>query len=70
MTSILDVDCYELNTGCFAVYGFEYKPGFVADDAVRALSLSLSASESSADPILSLLHSTSPGSTITRARGR
>ncbi|KAL0956987.1 hypothetical protein HGRIS_003087 [Hohenbuehelia grisea] len=21
-------DCYEFNTGCFSVYGFEYKPGF------------------------------------------
>ncbi|KAF5371800.1 hypothetical protein D9758_003386 [Tetrapyrgos nigripes] len=21
-------DCYELGTGCFSVYGFEYKPGF------------------------------------------
>ena len=29
-------DCYELNTGCYAVYGFEYKPGFVDDKAVRA----------------------------------
>jgi len=25
--------CYELNGGCSSVYGFEYKPGFVADDA-------------------------------------
>ncbi|KAI0041789.1 glycoside hydrolase family 16 protein [Auriscalpium vulgare] len=24
-------DCYQLGTGCFSVYGFEYKPGF--DDA-------------------------------------
>ncbi|KAF8917659.1 beta-glucan synthesis-associated protein [Mucidula mucida] len=23
-----DQDCYELNTGCYAVYGFEYKPGY------------------------------------------
>ncbi|TRM66405.1 beta-glucan synthesis-associated protein [Schizophyllum amplum] len=23
-----DQDCYELETGCFAVYGFEYVPGF------------------------------------------
>jgi len=21
-------DCYELQTGCYSVYGFEYKPGF------------------------------------------
>jgi len=27
-------NCYEGGTGCFSVYGFEYKPGF--DDAVRA----------------------------------
>ncbi|CAL1701248.1 unnamed protein product [Somion occarium] len=26
-----DQNCYELNTGCFSIYGFEYKPGF--DDA-------------------------------------
>lgn len=25
-------DCYEGGTGCFSVYGFEYKPGF--DNAV------------------------------------
>lgn len=27
-----DQNCYEGSTGCFSVYGFEYKPGF--DDAV------------------------------------
>ena len=27
-------DCYECGTGCFSVYGFEYKPGF--DNAVRS----------------------------------
>lgn len=26
-------NCYEGGTGCFSVYGFEYKPGF--DNAVR-----------------------------------
>ncbi|KAF5371672.1 hypothetical protein D9758_003419 [Tetrapyrgos nigripes] len=26
-----DQECYELNSGCFSVYGFEYKPGY--DDA-------------------------------------
>lgn len=26
-------DCYEGGTGCFSVYGFEYKPGF--DSSVR-----------------------------------
>jgi hypothetical protein len=30
-----DNDCYELDTGCFAVYGFEYKPGFDTDNGVR-----------------------------------
>jgi hypothetical protein len=23
----VDQDCYQLKTKCFAVYGFEYKPG-------------------------------------------
>lgn len=23
----LDQNCYQLGTGCFSVYGFEYKPG-------------------------------------------
>ncbi|KAF9647162.1 glycoside hydrolase family 16 protein [Thelephora ganbajun] len=31
--SIANGDCYELNSGCYAVYGFEYKPGFVQDNA-------------------------------------
>ncbi|KAK0475590.1 glycoside hydrolase family 16 protein [Armillaria luteobubalina] len=26
-------DCYELGTGCFAIYGFEYKPGYESDGA-------------------------------------
>ncbi|KAF5358816.1 hypothetical protein D9758_008569 [Tetrapyrgos nigripes] len=26
--SMTDQDCYELNTGCFSTYGFEYLPGF------------------------------------------
>jgi hypothetical protein len=34
MVSPLDNDCYELDSGCYAVYGFEYKPGFASDDAV------------------------------------
>ena len=33
---MLDNNCYELDSGCFAVYGFEYKPGFEADNGVRA----------------------------------
>ena len=28
-----DHACYELEAGCYAIYGFEYVPGF--DDAVR-----------------------------------
>ena len=31
---VADSDCYELNGGCYAVYGYEYKPGFVEDKAV------------------------------------
>jgi hypothetical protein len=34
---VVDADCYELNSGCYAAYGFEYKPGFVDDNAVCAL---------------------------------
>jgi hypothetical protein len=34
MMSIADQDCYELGTGCSAVYGFDYTPGFVQDNAV------------------------------------
>lgn len=29
--AVTNQNCYELNTGCFAIYGFQYKPGF--DDA-------------------------------------
>lgn len=29
--STTNQDCYELNTGCHAVYGFEYKPGYAED---------------------------------------
>jgi len=25
--TITNQDCYELNKGCFSIYGFEYKPG-------------------------------------------
>jgi len=31
--SITNADCYELNSGCYAVYGFDYKPGFAQDNA-------------------------------------
>ena len=37
MTLIVEQDCYQLGTGCYAVYGFEYKPGFVEDNAVCTL---------------------------------
>ena len=37
MVPIPDADCYQFNTGCYSVYGFEYKPGFVDDNAVRTL---------------------------------
>ena len=35
LVSIPDADCYELNTGCYSVYGFECKPGFVDDNVAR-----------------------------------
>lgn len=28
--SLTDQDCYELDKGCYSIYGFEYKPGFDA----------------------------------------
>lgn len=59
--------CYELEEGCFAVYGLEYKPGF--DDAVRAFS-PVPCSMYDADSSISRLSSTSPGSRPTRQRGR
>ena len=39
--SITDADCYELGTGCYAVYGFDYKPGFAADNGVCIFSPAL-----------------------------
>jgi beta-glucanase (GH16 family) len=30
--SVDNNNCYELDSGCFAVYGYEYKPGFEADN--------------------------------------
>ena len=38
MVSSSDNDCYELNSGCCAVYGFEYKPGFQGGHRVEASS--------------------------------
>jgi beta-glucanase (GH16 family) len=29
--SITNQDCYELNTGCYSIYGFEYRPGYETD---------------------------------------
>jgi len=34
MISTTDAVRYQLNAGYYAVYGFEYKPGFAQDDAV------------------------------------
>jgi len=51
--SVLDADCYESNNGCYAVYGYEYKPGYVEDKAVCALSLTPEVAKLSADPIIS-----------------
>ena len=31
VVSITDQNCYEGNTACFSVYGFEYKPGYESD---------------------------------------
>jgi hypothetical protein len=33
VVTVTNQGCYEGSSGCFSVYGFEYKPGF--DDAVR-----------------------------------
>jgi hypothetical protein len=33
--SITDQNCYEGNTGCFSVYGFEYKEGYEEDGTYR-----------------------------------
>ncbi|KAF9054959.1 glycoside hydrolase family 16 protein [Hymenopellis radicata] len=34
VVSHTNTDCYELGgTGCFSIYGFEYKPGFASDDS-------------------------------------
>ena len=63
---LADADCYELNTSCYAVYGFEYEPGFAEDSGVRTFF----PTSALADAILSLRRSTSPGSTITRLHGR
>jgi hypothetical protein len=67
---VVDADCYELNSGCYAAYGFEYKPGFVDDNAVCTLLPSPCVSEPLADAMLFLARSISPGSIITRVRGR
>jgi len=32
--STTGADCCELDSNCYAVYGFEYKPGFVEDNGV------------------------------------
>jgi len=67
MASIIDTDCYELNTGCYTIYDFE----FVDDNAVCTfLFHCLGVGELSVDVMFHLSHSTSSGSTITRVRGR
>ena len=50
--SVADADCYELNNNCYAVYGYEYKPGFVEDKAVCTFLLTPEVVKSSADPII------------------
>jgi len=69
--SIADVDCYELNGNYYVVYGFEYKPRFV--EAKCAFFSFLPPLE--LRPVLSnhrptQSRGTSPGSTITKLRGR
>jgi len=58
MILTLDVNCYELNTGCRVVHNFEFKPRFVDDNAVHTLFPCLGAIELLADVILSILYST------------
>ena len=68
MISIVDADCHELTPWCYAVYGFEYKPGFENDNAVCAF-FCLHVSGILVDVISFLSCSTSPGSkTIVRGR--
>jgi beta-glucanase (GH16 family) len=38
--STTNQDCYQQNTGCYEIYGFEYKPGY--DDGVCIFILFLS----------------------------
>jgi hypothetical protein len=34
--SFTNSECYELDSGCFAVYGYEYQTGYVHSDRVAA----------------------------------
>ena len=54
MVSIPGADCYKLNTRCYSMYGFEYKPGFIDDNAVSTFSPYLDAREPLVDARLSL----------------
>lgn len=33
---VIDQSCYTQNTGCFATYGYEYKPGYKSDGGVSS----------------------------------
>lgn len=33
VVSTTNSECYQLSTGCYATYAFEYKPGYASDDA-------------------------------------
>ena len=68
MISVVDADRYELNSWCYAAYGFEYKPGFENDNAVCIFFSRVHVSGTLVDAISFLSCSTSPGST-TRVRG-
>ena len=51
---VIDADCYESNQGCYAVYGYEYKPGFVEDKAVCTFPPSPGVLGSSVDAMFSV----------------
>jgi len=55
--TITNQSCYDLNSGCFATYGYEYQPGFSADGGYiswitnDAVAWTLDASGMTADPL-------------------
>lgn len=63
-----DPNCYEGETGCYSIYGFEYAPGF--DDAVSRLRLLSYAKAGELTQMCARAGSTLRGYRITRLRGR